>query len=317
MLLDCPMERSEASSDFSPVPTIIPEWVYYVHVCGFTFRFWSVKQIQACLDFYSLKLNPSSRMEINLNFHEELDHSRLQTWYSRLPMYLRKENKRQQVVKALEKAMKSFGDDPSLLPSPRDRVPQWVRERDLSDIDYILNHSLWKFHLIWCSKCGKRLGQGFCLKCERRRSHSMYRVPANCNSCKLPLGEGDCKICQNVRSRLITVVDLLIAIAIKEGHIDSELDPVAKYIPEWSKDERSKVTLQDLMYMQSGLRNEDKTDSLTSDLVQMYAGSDTNAVDFQIPAIKSPGKACDYNHANTQILREVLEKATGKKFIDY
>jgi CubicO group peptidase (beta-lactamase class C family) len=114
-----------------------------------------------------------------------------------------------------------------------------------------------------------------------------------------------------------TVVALLIGIAIKEGHIDSELDPVAKYIPEWSKDERSKITLQDLIYMQSGLRNENNTDSLTSDLVQMYAGSDADAVALQIPAIQSPGKSFDYNNANTQILGLVLERATGEKYIDY
>ncbi|MGL5077223.1 MAG: serine hydrolase domain-containing protein, partial [Waterburya sp.] len=104
-----------------------------------------------------------------------------------------------------------------------------------------------------------------------------------------------------------TVVALLIGIAIEEGHIDSELDPVAKYIPEWSEDERSKITLQDLMYMQSGLRNEDNTDNPTSDLVQMYASSDTDTVALKIPAIKSPGKAFDYNNANTQILGLVLE----------
>jgi CubicO group peptidase (beta-lactamase class C family) len=114
-----------------------------------------------------------------------------------------------------------------------------------------------------------------------------------------------------------TVVALLIGIAIEEGHIDSELDPVAKYIPEWSGDERSKITLQDLMYMQSGLRNENNTDSLTSDLVQMYGSSDVDAVALKIPAIKSPGKAFDYNNANTQILGKVIEKATGEKYVDY
>jgi CubicO group peptidase (beta-lactamase class C family) len=114
-----------------------------------------------------------------------------------------------------------------------------------------------------------------------------------------------------------TVVALLIGIAIEEGHIDSELDPVAKYIPEWSKDERSKITLQDLLYMQSGLRNEDNTDSLTSDLVQMYAGLNANAVARKVPAIQSPGKAFDYNNVNTQILGIVLERATGEKYVDY
>lgn len=121
----------------------------------------------------------------------------------------------------------------------------------------------------------------------------------------------------NSMSMSKTIVALLIGIAIEEGHIDSELDPVAKYIPEWSEDERNKITLQDLLYMQSGLRNEDNTDSLDSDLVQMYAGSDADAVSLKIPATKSPGKAFDYNNANTQILGEVLERATGEKYVDY
>jgi CubicO group peptidase (beta-lactamase class C family) len=121
----------------------------------------------------------------------------------------------------------------------------------------------------------------------------------------------------NSMSMSKTVVALLIGMAIEEGHIDSELDPVAKYIPEWSGDERKKITLQDLLYMQSGLRNEDNTDSLNSDLVQMYAGSNADAVAVNIPAIHSPGKAFDYNNANTQILGIVLERATGEKYVDY
>lgn len=121
----------------------------------------------------------------------------------------------------------------------------------------------------------------------------------------------------NSMSMSKTVVGLLIGIAIEEKHINSELDPVAKYIPEWSKDERSKITLQDLIYMQSGLRNESNTNSLTSDLVQMYMGDNLDAVSLNIPAIEPAKKAFDYNNANTQILKQVLEKATGEKYIDY
>ena len=121
----------------------------------------------------------------------------------------------------------------------------------------------------------------------------------------------------NSMSLAKTVVALLIGIAIEEGHIDSELDPVAKYIPEWSQDERHKITLQDLLYMQSGLRNEDSSDDLSSDLVQMYANTDVDAVALGVPALTSPGKTFDYNNVNTQILSEVLERATGVKYADY
>ena len=121
----------------------------------------------------------------------------------------------------------------------------------------------------------------------------------------------------NSMSMSKTVVALLIGIAIEEGHIDSELDTVAKYISEWSEDERSKIILQDLLYMHSGLRNEDKTTSLSSDLVQMYMGKDVNRIALNIPALTSPQKDFDYNNVNTQILGEVLERATGERYVDY
>ncbi len=106
----------------------------------------------------------------------------------------------------------------------------------------------------------------------------------------------------NSMSMSKTIVALLIGIAIEEGHIDSELDPVAKYIPEWSQDERKKITLQDLLYMQSGLQNN---------------GHKIDPVVFNVPAIKPPKEAFDYNNVNTQILTEVLTRATGKKYVDY
>ena len=121
----------------------------------------------------------------------------------------------------------------------------------------------------------------------------------------------------NSMSMSKTVMALLIGIAIAEGHIKSELEPVANYIPEWSQDKRSKITLQDLLYMHSGLQNHDNTDNPTSDLVRMYAGSDADAVALQIPATQAPKKAFNYNNANTQILGEVLERATGERYADY
>ena len=114
-----------------------------------------------------------------------------------------------------------------------------------------------------------------------------------------------------------TIMAMLIGIAIAEGHIESELEPVANYIPEWSEDDRSKIRLQDLLYMQSGLRNQDNTTNPSSDLVQMYASANADAVAIRIPAVQSPKQVFDYNNANTQILGEVLERATGERYADY
>jgi hypothetical protein len=86
-------------------------WIYYVEVCKFTFAFFSVKMIQEYLDYYPHKLLPSSR-----GYHPPFSlgappavNSDGQTRFERLPLRLRKEPKRQKVVKALQRALIEFG----------------------------------------------------------------------------------------------------------------------------------------------------------------------------------------------------------------
>ena len=114
-----------------------------------------------------------------------------------------------------------------------------------------------------------------------------------------------------------TITALLIGIAIDQGDLESELEPVANYIQEWSDDKRHKITIQDLLYMQSGLRNRDNTNNPASDLVKMFAGTDVDAIALKIPAVQEPKQAFDYNNANTQILSKVLQIATGERYADY
>jgi CubicO group peptidase (beta-lactamase class C family) len=121
----------------------------------------------------------------------------------------------------------------------------------------------------------------------------------------------------NSMSMAKTVLSLLIGIAIAEGHIQSELDPVAKYVPEWIKDERSQITIQDLLRMQSGLRDYESSKDPFSDAVQMYLGPDANAAALKVPAQRPPGQQFEYVNANSQILGLILERATGERFGQY
>jgi CubicO group peptidase (beta-lactamase class C family) len=126
----------------------------------------------------------------------------------------------------------------------------------------------------------------------------------------------------NAMSMSKTVLALLIGIAIEEGHIGSVQDTVATYLPEWQQgdgpaDYRPTLTLEDLLYMQSGLRNRDRTDSPFSDLVQMYLGSDIAATALGIPTVAPPGETYAYNNANSQILGLVLQRATGEPYAEY
>nr|WP_278002551.1 serine hydrolase [Nodosilinea sp. FACHB-13] len=121
----------------------------------------------------------------------------------------------------------------------------------------------------------------------------------------------------NSMSMVKTLLALLIGVAIDEGHIGSIQDPVSTYLSEWADDPRGDITLVDLLYMQSGLRNDNRIDTLRSDLVQLYGGSNTQKLVLDIPLESAPGKAFDYSNFNSQLLSLVLERATGESFGDY
>lgn len=88
----------------TPHLKLAPAWVYFVSVCSFTFTFRSLDQIRACLEFYNRKVLDGSRIDKGA-----ADHWEVQTWYQRLPLYLREEPKRQKVIKALSRALAEFG----------------------------------------------------------------------------------------------------------------------------------------------------------------------------------------------------------------
>jgi CubicO group peptidase (beta-lactamase class C family) len=121
----------------------------------------------------------------------------------------------------------------------------------------------------------------------------------------------------NGMSMTKNLLGLMIGVALAEGHIQSLSDRVGDYLPEWAEDPRGEITLEDLLYMQSGLRNDDRTDTLSSDLVQLYGGSNLRQVALSIPQAQPPGQVYEYNNVNSQLLAFVLESATGESFGRY
>ena len=100
--------RGLPGHDVSPDEKLLPVFTYFVSVAGFTFRFGSVAQIDPYIEYYSLKTLPSSRLPDSPWLRSE--HDVAQRWYERLPGHLRKEGKRQQVLKALQKASEEFAE---------------------------------------------------------------------------------------------------------------------------------------------------------------------------------------------------------------
>lgn len=121
----------------------------------------------------------------------------------------------------------------------------------------------------------------------------------------------------NGMSMTKNLLGLMIGVALAEGHINALTDRVGDYLPEWADDPRGDITLEDLLYMKSGLRNDDRTDSLQSDLVKLYGGSNLRRLALSIPQVQPPGQGYEYNNVNSQLLAFVLEAATGESFGNY
>jgi hypothetical protein len=95
-----------STSDHYRASTLLQKRVFFVRVCSFTFQFHSLQQVQACLDYYDRKLQPSSRCNIGAMDHWECEH-----WFEKLPLFLREEPKRQKVIKALRNALETFKEE--------------------------------------------------------------------------------------------------------------------------------------------------------------------------------------------------------------
>ena len=98
----------------------------------------------------------------------------------------------------------------------------------------------------------------------------------------------------------------LIGISIDKGEIGSLDDPVAIYL-DYFKDERSKITIRDLLDMSSGL------DFPSHEHEKMFFQADHLDYAKQVGVEKDAGIKFEYNNVNSMLLGDILLEATGKK----
>jgi len=90
-------------------PTLQRYPVYFVRVCGFTFEFHGIEQIEVCLKFFSQKVRPSSMIRFSeADRRIQWPHWVPQRWFERLPMQLLEERRRVRIVPALKQALAQF-----------------------------------------------------------------------------------------------------------------------------------------------------------------------------------------------------------------
>ena len=98
----------------------------------------------------------------------------------------------------------------------------------------------------------------------------------------------------------------LIGISIDKGEIKSLDDKVSDYL-EYYNDERSKITLRDILDMSSGL------DFPTHEHEKMFFQSDHLKYAKSVGVEKDAGVMFEYNNVNSMLLGDILFQVTGKK----
>jgi len=98
----------------------------------------------------------------------------------------------------------------------------------------------------------------------------------------------------------------LILISIDKGEINSLDDKVSDYLPFFN-DERSSITIRQLLNMSSGLEYPDHQHET------MFFKKDHLEYSRNIGLEKKPDTLFEYNNVNSMLLGEILEKSTGEK----
>ena len=98
----------------------------------------------------------------------------------------------------------------------------------------------------------------------------------------------------------------LIGISIDRGEINSLDDKVSVYL-DYFDDERSDITLRDLLDMSSGL------DFPTHEHEKMFFQADHLQYAKEVGVEKNAGEKFEYNNVNSMLLGDILFQATGKK----
>jgi CubicO group peptidase (beta-lactamase class C family) len=109
-----------------------------------------------------------------------------------------------------------------------------------------------------------------------------------------------------------TFVSTLIGIAIKEGKIQSVNQSVCDFIPEFCEAKKSKITIEHLLTMSSGLDWDESYFNPLGQTAEAYYGSNLRKLVLNIDAIEEPGEIFKYHSSCTQILAFIVEVAMGK-----
>jgi len=114
-----------------------------------------------------------------------------------------------------------------------------------------------------------------------------------------------------------SVLALLVGIAIAEGHIHSVDESASVYLTEWADDERSKITIRQMLQQASGINFSTFGINPLGGFFQLMLGGNVTPVALNLPLEVEPGTRFDYNSAMPQNMGLLIQRATGKQYSEY
>jgi CubicO group peptidase (beta-lactamase class C family) len=125
-----------------------------------------------------------------------------------------------------------------------------------------------------------------------------------------------------INSATKSVIGTLIAIALKEGLIDSPDHRVVNFFSDRTianlDDDKKAITIQNLLDMTSGLDwTEPLGEGRPRSMIDMEHSADWEQFVLDRPMARKPGVAFNYNSGNPQLLSAILTKLTGQSALDY
>jgi CubicO group peptidase (beta-lactamase class C family) len=116
-----------------------------------------------------------------------------------------------------------------------------------------------------------------------------------------------------------TVTAMMMGIAIEDGFVESVHDPIGKYLVEWQGDPRGDITIENLLFMSSGLAQyRFSLNPFAKDTAFRFLNSQDRAVVVLNTALEwPPGSKFDYNDINAQLTGMIVERASGTPYAEY
>jgi CubicO group peptidase (beta-lactamase class C family)/alpha-beta hydrolase superfamily lysophospholipase len=118
---------------------------------------------------------------------------------------------------------------------------------------------------------------------------------------------------QSMHKPLAAIVTMA---AVADGKL-SLADPLSRWLPQWRDDPRGRITVEQVLRMQTGLEEPPFEQKFGNRAYELFITTHLEQKVFGLAAEDPPGSRFKVHYAATQLLQWVIEAATGKRYSAY